>query len=505
VCTSTATRVATARQYACDSAIAAAEGRDSLEGRFLVAKGRRRRGGLGRQRDGLGASTCGLRVAITAGERREVKTFSGEARRVLMLSWEFPPRIIGGISRHVDELSAALARAGVEVDVLTAHHPGAPAEEEVMPGVRVLRAGPGPVEPLDFVCDIQQMNFGLLARLLSEGEARYDLVHAHDWLVAFAARTLKQGMGLPLVATIHATERGRCHGIHNALQSYIHSVEWLLTYDAWRVICCSHAMGEEVAGALRVPGDKVRVVPNGVDAARLRRRGSRGELAEFRRRWAGEDESIILFVGRLVEEKGVEVLIDAMPEVLATHPEAKLVVAGGGPREHLAARARERGVGHRTAFPGFVSDDLADLYAVADVAVFPSLYEPFGIVALEAMAAGVPVVTSDIGGLREVVRDGVTGLHTCANDAHSLASGIEEVLSNPGLATQLRRRARREVRDRFNWDGIAAQTISVYEEVWGLAEGGGEPVLPAEAAVLTEAGPGIRPRYSTVTHAAARS
>jgi glycogen(starch) synthase len=420
-----------------------------------------------------------------------------------MLSWEFPPRIIGGISRHVDELSRALARLGVAVDVLTAHHPGAPAHETIASGaqaVRVLRARANPVDPLDFISDIHQLNFLLLERLLAQGETAYDLVHAHDWLVAFAARTLKHGRGLPLVATIHATEAGRNQGIHTPLQSYIHSLEWLLTYEAWRVICCSQASAGELTSGLQVPPDKLQVVPNGVDRDRLRRSRSPQKLAAFRARWAAPGESIVLFVGRLVREKGVEVLIEAMPHVLRAHPEAKLVVAGGGWQAHLRQRAEALGLGPKVAFTGFLpEEDLPLLYGVADVAALPSLYEPFGIVALEAMAAGVPVVTSDIGGFREVVRHGETGLQTWANNPQSLAWGIIQVLSDRALANRLRRAARRLVAESYHWDGIARQTLAIYQEVLSQSErAAASPAAPAT-------GPGLRPRYPRSEAASARS
>jgi glycogen(starch) synthase len=420
-----------------------------------------------------------------------------------MLSWEYPPRIVGGIARHADELSQALARAGVEVDVLTAHHPGAPAAEVIAAGegrVRVMRAAPNPVNPLDFISDIHQLNFLLLERLMSEGELDYDLLHAHDWLVAFAARTLKHGRETPLIATIHATEAGRNRGIHNPVQSYIHSLEWLLTYDAWRVICCSEAMASEVTGSLQVPSDKVRVVPNGVDVGRLQCSDSPEALTAFRSRWAAPDERIVFFVGRLVREKGVEVLIDAMPEVIAAHPEAKFVVAGGGWHGHLWQRAATQGLGHKIVFTGFLpEEDLPRLYAIASAAVFPSLYEPFGIVALEAMGAGAPVVTSDIGGLREVVRHGETGLHTWANNPHSLAWGINQVLSNPKLAEKLRAGGLKEVRRRYDWDGIARQTQAVYAEV--MAEPG--EAAARRAPPLSE--PGVRPGYIVCEEAPSRS
>lgn len=428
---------------------------------------------------------------------------SAARTRVLMLSWEFPPRIVGGIARHVDEISRALARNGVDVDVLTAHHPGAPSFEVIAAGggrVRVMRAAANPVNPIDFISDIHQLNFLLLERLLAEGEARYDLLHAHDWLVAFAARTLKHGRHIPLIGTIHATEAGRNRGIHNPMQSYIHSQEWLLTYDAWRVICCSDAMAAEIFDSLHTPLDKVRVVPNGVDPSRLRCADTADQLAVFRRRWAAPEERIVLFVGRLVREKGVEVLVDSMPEVVAAHPEARFIVAGGGHADHLRSRAASLGLGHRIAFTGFILEaDLPRLYAIADVAVFPSLYEPFGIVALEAMAAGVPVVTSDIGGFGEVVRHGETGLHTWANNPHSLAWGINEVLSKPKLAARLRREGLKEVRTRYNWDGIAEATISVYQEV--LAEG----EVAAERRAMPLSGTSVHPRYMVSEEMASRS
>jgi glycogen synthase len=411
-------------------------------------------------------------------------------KRVLMLSWEFPPRIVGGIARVVDELSRALARTGVEVDVLTAYHPGAPSTEVIPVGesrIRVLRAGAQPLHPLDFASEIHQLDFELLTRLLAEDDLRYDVVHAHDWLVAFAARTLRHGRGLPLVATIHATEAGRNRGLHTPLQHYIHSVEWMLTYDAWQVICCTESMATEIQTSLHTPGDKVHIVPNGIDLARMQDTSTPEELAAFRLRWARPDERIVMFVGRLVTEKGVDVLIDAIPGVLLAHPRTKFVVAGGGNLQPLLDHAAARGVTSRIAFTGFLPEgDLPKLYAVSDAAVFPSLYEPFGIVALEAMAAGVPVVTSNAGGFPEVVRHLDTGVQTYAGSPDSLAWGIARVLSDDALAAWLRQAGRREAQENYGWDRIAQQTLDVYALAW---EGQAPPSRrPAD-------GPTLHPRY----------
>jgi glycosyltransferase involved in cell wall biosynthesis len=243
-------------------------------------------------------------------------------------------------------------------------------------------------------------------------------------------------------------------------------------------------MASEVTAVLAVPSDKVRAAPNGIDPERVQSRDSGAALALHRRRWADDCERIVVFVGRLVREKGVEVLIDAMPHVLRRCPEAKLVVAGAGARDHLEARARSRGVDRKVLFTGFLpEEDLSRLYGVADVAVFPSLYEPFGIVALEAMAAGAPVVSSDIGGLREVVTHEETGVHTWANNPESLAWGICRVLSDQTLARQLRRRGRREVQERYGWASVARETIGVYSEVLDEVEMGGRswPARPPVA------------------------
>jgi glycogen synthase len=396
------------------------------------------------------------------------------ALRVLMLTWEYPPRVVGGLARHAGELSLALAKSGVEVEVITANTPGAPGVEQLWPKrnsdkpgrLVVHRALPEAIHPIDFISSIHQLNFALLQQYLAMGQ-KFDLVHAHDWLVGQAAWTLKQGLGLPLVGTIHATEKGRHHGIFNPLQSYINAQEWLLTYEAEKVICCSQFMAEELEGELKVPREKIRVIPNGVEVDRLKVPARlKAGLAEFRTWWAGEQEKIVLFVGRMVREKGADVLIEAMPRVIAGWPNVKFVLVGGGSSQHLWARAHASGVGDRLHIPGYVSEeDLVRLYGVADVAVFPSLYEPFGIVALEAMATGVPVITSDIGGFKEVVRSGENGLHTWANNADSLAWGILEVLRNPQAAQARAARAEKEVRKDFTWEKIAAQTRTVYQAV----------------------------------------
>ncbi len=398
------------------------------------------------------------------------------AMNILMLSWEYPPRIVGGIARHVQELSEALTGLGVAVHVITAGHPDAPTES-VENGVHLHRVDAPPMAGSDFLGWVYALNAAMAARgeqLLREwrGSTRRRarqpmLIHAHDWLVEPAARALKHQFKLPLIATIHATEHGRHGGLHSELSRTISHHEWQLCYEAWRVIVCSHFMREEVQRVLSVPADKLDVIPNGIRAEKFAFEFPESERAAFRARFAEPNQPIIFFVGRMVREKGVQVLLQAFPQVKAYVPEAKLVIAGGGSRAHLEAFVRFLRMEPSVHFTGFIPDeDLLRLYRVVDVAVYPSLYEPFGIVALEAMAAGVPVVVSDTGGLREVVQHERTGIITWAGNAESLAWGILRVLQDPRGAQQRAARAQRVVQRAFNWARIARQTREVYRRVW---------------------------------------
>ena len=388
--------------------------------------------------------------------------------RVIMLSWEYPPRVVGGISRHVYDLSRALSDSGINVDVITCEHPDA-AEEETDGNIRIFRV---PVlQGNDFVHWIHNLNASMETKvdeLMSarSGEEKSEpmVIHAHDWLTGFAGKNLKHKYKLPLVATIHATEHGRNHGIHTDLQRYIHGTEWELCFEAWRVICCSHFMEEEIANTLGIPNDKMDVIANGVDPSKF---DLPFDTEEFRKWFARPEEKIIFFVGRMVPEKGVQVLIQSIPEILPQYKDVKFVIVGGGDRTHLVKLAEELGVSDRVNFTGYVDDEtLVKIYRVADVAVYPSLYEPFGIVALEAMVAKVPVVVTDVGGLREVVDHGINGLTIWADNPDSLAWAILQILKNPYSAKQMTENAYRKVTEQFNWDKIAGETLDVYERVW---------------------------------------
>lgn len=385
--------------------------------------------------------------------------------KILVLAWEFPPRIVGGIARHVAELYPELVKLGHEVHLITVEFGQAPMYE-VVEGVRVHRV---PVWPAhDFFHWVVNMNesMGHHGGKLMLEEGPFNLIHAHDWLVGDAAIALKHTFKVPLITTIHATEYGRHNGLHANEHRYISGKENDLAYNSWRVIVCSEYMRREVERVLATPWNKIEVIYNGIRAEK-KPRWSDFDALNFRRKFAHDHEKIVYYVGRMTYEKGISVLLNAAPMVLwATGGNTKFIIIGGGHTEHLKHQAWELGIWHNCLFTGFMFEEYLDKFqTVADCAVFPSLYEPFGIVALESFAARVPVVVSDTGGLPEVVQHTKTGVVTHANNPHSLAWGILEVLKNPGYAQWLVDNAYEDLERRFSWPKLAKETEWVYKRV----------------------------------------
>ena len=387
--------------------------------------------------------------------------------RVLLFSWEYPPHVVGGLGRHVCDLVPALVGLGVEVDVVTPRRAGGEAQEQSA-GLAVHRVESSDASPSDFLSGVLQTNNRLQEQASGLCETRqFDLIHNHDWLTAFAANAVKRGSMIPLLSTIHATERGRGRGnLWTDQQRAIHSAEWWLVHESWRVITCSLFMANEVSTYFQASAGKIDVIPNGVTADRFARWEGL-DLSRFRSMYALPEERVVLYVGRIVQEKGLGPLVEAVPRVLAEHPEAKFVIAGMGDlMEPLRHRAWQLGVGSKVLFTGYIPDEDRDrLYKVADCAVFPSLYEPFGIVALEAMAARAPVVVSLVGGLQEVVKHGETGITVYPDNPESLAWGINHTLARPDWAAQRAANAYKLVLEEYNWARIAQRTSGVYERV----------------------------------------
>lgn len=384
--------------------------------------------------------------------------------KILMLTWEYPPRVVGGIARVVHDLSHRLIKDGHDVTVIT-YRDGDTLYYENDKGVEVHRVDNYMIKSNSFIDWILQLNFNMIAKaseLISKGE-KFDVIHAHDWLVANAAKALKHAYDIPIVATIHATESGRNSGIHDENQRYINDTEWLLTYEATEVIVNSNYMKGHVQGLFGLPFDKIDVIPNGIN---LNLYTGIERDYDFRRRYAADNEKIILYLGRLVYEKGVQNLISAMPKILNGYHDSKLVIVGkGGMLDELRAQVDHMGLGNKVYFTGYMNGkDVQKMYKCADVAVFPSTYEPFGIVALEAMLAGVPTVVSDVGGLNEIVEHGVDGMKSYAGNPNSIADSVLTLLYDKQLAANVAKKAKQKVKDEFNWTKIAQDTHYIYEK-----------------------------------------
>src|SRR5215211_538930 len=388
--------------------------------------------------------------------------------RVLILSWEYPPLIEGGLARHVRKLAENMAAQGIDVHVLARGREEDPAEEE-QGGVLIhrVREPERPRDLSEFVAWIEHMNSDMLAAGVEVGDRYdFDVVHGHDWLVASAGDHLAKRFRAPLVVTIHATEYGRHQGwVEKHPQSYIHGVERWITTRAERVIACSYYMREQIADIFAIEEEKVTVIPNGIDPDDLQPQDS-VELERLRREFAAPCEKLVLLIGRLVYEKGFQLALEAMPALIERLPRTRFLVAGSGTHEReLRGQAERLGLTEHGTFLGWIGDDvLHSLYPIADVCVVPSIYEPFGLVALEAMASGCPCIVADTGGLREVVPHDEAGLRFRSRDPEALARVAIRVLADDDLGRRLVAEAREHVR-RFDWVDVAERTSSVYAEL----------------------------------------
>jgi glycogen synthase len=394
------------------------------------------------------------------------------ADRVLILSWEYPPVIEGGLARHVCKLAEELVRQGVEVDVLTRGTGerslvgGQGAERRAGVSVHRVREPQWPRDLDRFVGWVQRMNGDMVAAGETLAQERgYDLVHGHDWLVAHAGATLAERVGVPYLTTVHATEHGRHQGwVQDEPQAHIHSVERWMAKRADGVVVCSHYMRGHVADIFDIEEDRISVIPNGIDPGDMR---PVGDLEALRAEFAAPQERLVLLVGRLVYEKGFQLALDALPGVIERVGNVRFLVAGSGTHEQeLKEQAERLGLLDHGAFLGWIGDDaLHSLYRIADLCVVPSIYEPFGFVALEAMASGCPCIVADTGGLREVVPAGErVGLRFNGGDAAHLGVMIERLLTDAQLRERLVAEASEHVLS-FDWSDVARRTRGVYREL----------------------------------------
>ena len=384
--------------------------------------------------------------------------------KILMLTWEYPPRVVGGISKVVYDLSHKMVKEGNEVTVVTYRDGDNVKYYENDKGVEVYRVDNYMIRPNNFIDWIMQLNFNMITKAneIINKNGKFDVIHAHDWLVAYSAKSIKESYNIPLISTIHATESGRNSGIHDETQRYINDSEWMLTYESSEVIVNSNYMKNEVQRLFGLPYDKINVIPNGVN---LQLFSNVNIDYDFRRQYAMDNEKIILYVGRLVYEKGIQNLIAAMPKILERYHDSKLIICGrGGMIDELREQVKYLGIENKVYFAGYCdSKKMQKMYKCADVAVFPSTYEPFGIVAIESMLSGTPTIVSDVGGLNEIIEHGVTGMKSYAGNANSIADSVLALLFDPKLCANISQNAIKKVKENYNWSKITDSTYYVYQ------------------------------------------
>lgn len=378
--------------------------------------------------------------------------------KILMLSWEFPPNVVGGLSRHVYSLAAQLAEMGHEVHVLTAGNENLPATEWIK-GVRVHR-----VRPLnerdEFISWIGGLNLAMVykAEKLAD-EIHFTIIHVHDWLTGSAAIYLKNSLSIPLLSTIHATEHGRNNGIHTEMQQFIHEKEVQLIGESDHVIVCSQYMKDNLLSIFQVDNEKMTVIPNGIDP--------RTVSSDYQEIFPElKDKKYVFSIGRIVKEKGFETLIEAALIAKEKELDTFFVIAGKGPMlENYRKQIAEKELEKHIAFVGYVTDGQRNaLIYGSELAVFPSLYEPFGIVALETMVLGKPTIVSNTGGLKGIVKHMQTGLLMIPGDANSLLNQIDFLIQNPKTAQEIGNKGMQIAKSMYGWKRIASETVRVMED-----------------------------------------
>jgi len=387
--------------------------------------------------------------------------------RIALLSWESLQSVaVGGIAAHVTELAAGLERRGNEVHVFVRLGEGQPTYE-IIDGVHYHRC-PIELNP-NLVTETNNMGNSFVW-FLGQTEAYqngpFDIVHGHDWLCVKAVVQAKNDRGRRTVLTLHSTEFGRCGNFnHNGQSERIRGIEAEGACCADRVITVSGVLADEVKQQYQVPDCKLRTVHNGINVHRF---DGFIDPAICRRTYGiGPMDPMVLFCGRLTIQKGPDLLLEAVPGVLNNRGDAKFVFVGDGDmRGQLERRAGELGVAHAVRFCGPMgpNSDLINLYKSTDLVCVPSRNEPFGIVILEAWAAGKPVVATHNGGPREFVTHGKEG-YLVYDNSGSICWGINQTFGNFDHARWMGEQGRVKAAYGFSWDVIAGNTEGIYREL----------------------------------------
>jgi glycosyltransferase involved in cell wall biosynthesis len=408
--------------------------------------------------------------------------------RIGFFVWEYPPALVGGLGTYAEYITREFVSMGHDVTVFTLN-PGNLKTREIVKGVEVHRpmiVNASNIFPMFVIDDLKKWGTNIrlfndifiynilsaakfINSMLKKEGCNYDVVCVHDWLSSIAGIIVKNETKTPVVFHVHSTEWGRSGGTGSEVVSYL---EWATAQRADRIITVSHAMQEDLVRH-GWPKSKISVVWNGVDPERYNPQKCKLEDVEaIRRKYSIKpDEKMLLFLGRLTWVKGVVNLVQAMPIILEEYPNVKLVILGKGEQQNDIIEAANRlGVSSKVACRfDFVPENERILhYAAADVCIFPSTYEPFGIVSLEAMSMAKPIVVGAhgvVGFKEQVIPSGPdqNGVHVNGGNPADIAWGIKEVLRDPERAKKWGENGRKRVLQYFTWEKAAEQTLQIYE------------------------------------------
>lgn len=403
------------------------------------------------------------------------------AMRVAMLSVHTSPLAslgsadAGGMNVYIRELACHLGTLGVQIDIFTRRtSPAAPDEVELCPGVHVINITAGPAETVH-----KDELFQYLPRFASEcvlssvrRGVRYDVVHSHYWLSGWVAHLLRRYWETPFIQMFHTTAHMKQSSGNAVIEIPLRAeTERKLIDLADSLIAANPAERADLLWRQRMPTDKVCTVPPGVDLDLFQP----GDRQESRQQLGIDPERpVIVFVGRVDPIKGIETLVDAIDDWPEEQPEPLVLFVGGETDENgtpadalasVAAQVTSRGIAHRFRFVGSQPQDrLPMFYHAANVVAVPSRYESFGLVAVEAMACGIPVVAARAGGLAFTIEDGETGYLVPVAEPEALTAVLTRVTESPKVQAQLGA-AGREAAMRFSWPSVASAIEHIYRRL----------------------------------------
>ncbi len=382
----------------------------------------------------------------------------------------------GGQNVYVRHVGEALGKRGWQVDMFTRKSEAKQASivkhSENCRTIRIV-AGPEEFVPRDEIFGYRHEFVEGLLKFKEKEQRDYSLVHSNYWISGWVGMQLQNKLVVPVVHTYHSLGAVKYKSVSTIpmIATTRLSVEKACLENDDCIVATSPQEKEHMRSLVSSKGN-IEIIPCGTDIERF---GSTDRATAREKLGIAADAKVIFYVGRFDERKGIETLVRAVDRANLRNDENLVLIIGGGSRpgasdglerERIEGIVSELGLSDRTRFPGRIGEDALVLYySAADVCVVPSHYEPFGLVAIEAMASGIPVIASDVGGLQFTVINEKTGLLAPAKDVDAFAVAIDRIVSNPEWQDSLGKAARKRVEEKFSWDGVATQLDDLYTQL----------------------------------------